>query len=141
DQAIATALGSGLAPDLLAVLATAGPLPPEWLPADAGRAGRARAQLRRLLETPALAAFSQHAFGVLLDLRRRLGGEPPAPLLLDAVEASPALDPRAEELRLRFLRREGGVSALPARLRQLTPLCPASCPECVGADDPAADGD
>jgi hypothetical protein len=93
------------------------------------------------LDSPELAAFNSYAFGELIRLRERLGGEPPAPYLIDHIHRTPALDPRAEALRLRFLAEDTGVSALPARLRQLTPLCPAGCPECVGSDDPEAAGD
>jgi hypothetical protein len=116
-------------------------LPSEWLSGDAEVAARTRGHLRRLFETPALAAFYQHAFALTQQLRQRLGSEPPAPLLHDEVARSPALDPRAEELRRRFLESESGVSSMPARLRQAAPLCPAGCPECVGGDDPHEAGD
>ena len=141
DRAVASALGGDHTPDLLSLLAAEDRFPAEWLPPDAETAGRARGHLRRLLDSPELAAFNTYAFGELSGLRERLGGEPPAPYLVDHVHCTPALDPRAEALRLRFLADDTGVSALPARLRQLTPLCPAGCPECVGSDDPDAAGD
>jgi hypothetical protein len=130
DTAVARILAQPAGATTLALLAAADDWPAGWLPADAGP--RARPRLRRLLDTPELAAFNLYAFAEYRGLEARYGGPPPLLRLLDHVRRSPAPDLHAEHLRLRFLEGDAeGASELASRLRAVLPLCVAACPACL----------
>lgn len=133
DAAVAAALSSRLSPDVLSVMAHRDQLPEEWtarLPSPA----RARHRLRRLLETPALAAFYLYAHEEWRLLQEQLAAPPPHLSFVERIHATPALDPRAEALRQQFLQRQDGLAELPARLQEIEPLCTAGCPECLSGN-------
>lgn len=87
----------------------------------------------RLVESPDLAAFYLYAHRERLSLSERIGGAPPHSVFVDHVFRTPALDPRAEELRLQFLEvtSPGAVPELGARLLEIESLCASGCPECL----------
>ncbi|MCL4206660.1 MAG: DEAD/DEAH box helicase [Pirellulaceae bacterium] len=133
DAAVARVLGLPTSPTTLALLAAEEEWPADWLPPDSGP--RLRPRLRRLLDTPELAAFNLYAFGEYRDLESKYGGPPTLLRLLDHVRRTPALDLRAEHLRLRFLEGDDEeASELASRLRASIPLCESSCPVCLALD-------
>ncbi|RKG75857.1 DEAD/DEAH box helicase [Corallococcus exercitus] len=130
DAAVAAALSSRLSPDVLSMMARRDQFPEEWTARLASPA-RARHRLRRLLETPALAAFYLYAHEEWRLLQEQLSAPPPHLCFVERIHGTPALDPRAEALRQQFLRRQDGLAELPARLQEIEPLCTAGCPECL----------
>jgi len=135
DEHISEVFLSDYTTDALVILSRSGALPFEWANLPVG--ARSVSRLERLLESPEIAAFYRYAYRTRRHVRSNLGGEPPPLHLLTRIYERPALDPRAEALRLRFS--EGSTPELPARLAEVAPLCLAGCPECLHADrfDPA----
>jgi hypothetical protein len=133
DAAVARVLGMPVSPATLSLLAAEDDWPADWLPIDSGP--RVRPRLRRLLDTPEIAAFNLFAHGEFRRLEVNHGGPPTLLKMLDHIRRTPALDQRAEHLRLRFLEGDDeGVSQLASRLRALAPLCESSCPVCLALD-------
>jgi hypothetical protein len=130
DVAISTALSSGKSPDLLFLLAADEQIPAEWV-AHCKDPAKLRLRLRRLFESPEIAAFNSYANAELVALSQRLLTVPPHLFFVSHVEKTPAFDERAEVLRLRFRRVHDGIREIGPRLREVQPLCIAGCPECL----------
>lgn len=134
DEAVRRVFHSGRSADTLSLLAAGEDWPADWLPAETD-APRVRLRLRRLLQSPELAAFNLYAIEQTRRFADRFGSPPSHLQLVDHVRRTPALDPRAEELRLLFLQGEQeGASELGSRLRAVAPLCEGVCPACLDAD-------
>jgi hypothetical protein len=135
DRVVERALLSDTRPELLAAMAMSDEFPAAWFDgvSDSG-VGRSKRRLARLVETPPLAAFNIYLAKLVNDLGRMAGFKAPESWVLWQVARTPALDVRAEVLRQVFLKGEGGLNELSARVGDALPLCESGCPECVGAD-------
>jgi len=138
DELVAEVLARGPAvADTLAAEAAADAWPAALIARAGDEAARLRQRLRRLLESPPIAAFHLYADSERRRLTAEFGGAPTALQLAARLRAAPAFDSRAEELRRRFLRADpddGDVAELNSRARAVLPLCPAGCPSCVESE-------
>jgi hypothetical protein len=87
-----------------------------------------------MFDSSALAAFYMGAAEEWKRLEASLSGPPSHGAFVRHVRRSPMLDPRAEEMRLKFGAATFGVSELSARLRHVAPSCLGACPECLELD-------
>jgi hypothetical protein len=130
DVAVRDVLSSGQSADTLALLRAQGRLT-DLLGGTVEQTTLRR--LERLFEDCDIASFNLHAGAVSARSDNEFGALAPLPRVLRTLAHAPALDPRAEALRLLF--KQGPAAELPSRLRAVRPLCVSGCPYCIGLGD------
>jgi hypothetical protein len=94
-------------------------------------------RLKRLLTSPAIAAFYQGAAENCKYLQEILDRVPTAVELAISLLERPISDPRGQALVKQFATVRGGISEIVPRAEEILPLCIGSCPDCLGDSRPS----
>ena len=89
-------------------------------------------RLRRLLTSPAIAAFYQGTAENYRHLCEVLKRAPTSVEVAVSLLERPIADPRGQALVHQFAALRGGISQLVPRAEEIVPLCIGSCPDCLG---------
>jgi hypothetical protein len=89
-------------------------------------------RLRRLLASPAIAAFYQGAADNFKHLHEVLKRTPTSIEVAISLLERPITDPRGQSLVEQFAALRGGISELVPRIEEIMPHCIGSCPDCLG---------